>query len=226
MSQNAPRLNLVLADAELLLVPERLRRHPAIVRHARRRGKRPGEMLLDSSYHHAASKIGRPDIVHVCLLNAMDSILNRMGLLRVYVHTIEDRVIEVDPSTRVPRNYNRFVGLMESLLVKGCVPEGLCLLKVRRESLGELIERIGAGEGEVFVMHEGGEPVQPRTLGRILTGLSRPTVIIGAFPHGDFRSSVPWRKISLYREPLMAWTVVNEVITNFEAATPMGKAFL
>jgi len=219
-------LHLVLADAELLLVPERLRNHPVIRRYAKRRGKNPAEVLLDSSYHHTVSKIGRPDIVHVCLLNAMDSILNRMGLLRVYVHTIENVVIEIDPSTRVPRNYNRFVGLMESLLLKGCVPKGLCLLKVKRESLGELIERIGADEGEVFVMHEGGRRLSPRTLGDMLSGFKNPVVIVGAFPHGDFRSPIPWRKISLYHEPLMAWTVVNEVITNFEAATFEREEFL
>jgi len=68
------------------------------------------------------------------------------------------------------------------------------------------------------VMHEEGELIKPRDFGRVLAELENPLVIIGGFPHGDFRSKVEGRKVSLYREPLMAWTIVNEVLVNFESA--------
>ncbi len=207
-------LHLILADSELLLVPRRLWNHPAIVRYARRTGKKPGEILMDSSYHHSASGIGRPDIVHVCLLNALESILNKEGMLRVYVHTIEDKVIRVDPSTRIPRNYNRFVGLIEKLFLEGCVPKDKCLLRIENQSLQGLVGSIKSSN--VLVMHEKGEPIKLGDLEKMMDPHREPVVIVGAFPHGDFRSPIHWRKLSVYSKPLMAWTVVNEVITNAE----------
>ncbi|NJE75688.1 16S rRNA methyltransferase [Thermococcus sp. ES12] len=214
-------LHLVIADAELELVPRPIRDHPAVVNHAKRRGKKPEEVLLDSTYHHAALKKlpdgerrGRPDIVHICLLNALESIANKEGKLRVYVHTRNDEVIYIKPETRIPRNYNRFVGLMESLFRDLAVPKNLELLRMEEKSLVELVEEINP-DG-IFVMHEDGKAMKPSEFGKILSGLRNPVVIVGGFPHGDFRSETPWERISLYDAPLMAWAVVNEVIISFE----------
>ncbi|WP_297478683.1 16S rRNA methyltransferase [Thermococcus sp.] len=214
-------LHLVIADSELELVPKSIVEHPAVVNYARRRGKKPEEVILDSSYHHSALKKledgdrrGRPDIVHICLLNALESIANREGKLRVYVHTRNDEVIYIKPETRLPRNYNRFLGLMESLFKRGVVPKDLGLLRLEEKTLEELIGEIDPDE--VFVMHERGELIRPRDFGKTLAELKNPLVIVGGFPHGDFRSPVEGRKVSLYHEPLMAWTVVNEVLVNFE----------
>ncbi|AJC72597.1 16S rRNA methyltransferase [Thermococcus guaymasensis DSM 11113] len=216
-------LHLAIADSELELVPKSIVEHPAVVNYARRRGKKPEEVILDSSYHHSAlrkledgERRGRPDIVHICLLNALESIANKEGLLRVYVHTRNDEVIYVKPETRLPRNYNRFLGLMESLFKNRVVPKDLELLRIEEKTLNELVEEIGPDE--VFVMHEGGEFMKPRDFGKVLVELENPLVIVGGFPHGDFRSQVKGKKVSLYREPLMAWTVVNEVLVNFEAS--------
>ncbi|ASJ08949.1 16S rRNA methyltransferase [Thermococcus siculi] len=218
-------LHLVIAEAELELVPKSIADHSSVVNYARRRGKKPEEVLLDSTYHHPALKKledgerrGRPDIVHICLLNALESIANREGLLRVYVHTRNDEVIYVKPETRIPRNYNRFVGLMESLFKNRVVPRDLELLRMEEKSLGELVEEIEPDE--VFVMSEGGTPTKPRDFGETLRSLENPLVIVGGFPHGDFKSEIPWNKISIYKAPLMAWTVVNEIIINFEHWVP------
>ena len=216
-------LHLVIADSELELVPESIADHPAVVNYARRRGKKPEEVILEGSYHHSAlrkledgERRGRPDIVHICLLNALESIANKEGKLRVYVHTRNDEVIYVKPETRLPRNYNRFLGLMESLFKNRVVPKDLALLRIEEKTLNELVEEIAPDE--VFVMHEEGELIKPRDFGRVLAELENPLVIIGGFPHSDFRSKVEGRKVSLYREPLMAWTIVNEVLVNFESA--------
>ncbi|WP_456366196.1 16S rRNA methyltransferase [Thermococcus sp.] len=215
-------LHLILAEAELEPVPPAIASHPAVLRHARRRGKKPTSILLDSTYHHAAlrnlpdgDRRGRPDIVHVSLLNALESIANREGLLRVYVHTRNDEVIHIKGETRIPRNYNRFVGLIEDLFSKGAVPRGLELLRIERMGLRELVEEI---EGRTFVMYESGRIMTPRELGEALSREEDPVVIVGAFPHGDFRGEVPGERVSIYGEPLMTWTVVNEVISNFEGA--------
>jgi len=47
-------LTLMLAEAEVELMPPELTRHPAVIAHARQRKKHPTQILLDSNYHHAA----------------------------------------------------------------------------------------------------------------------------------------------------------------------------
>ncbi|VDN05222.1 unnamed protein product [Thelazia callipaeda] len=75
----------------------------------------------------------RPDILHQCLLMLLDSPLNRAGLLRVYVHTANNVLIEINPQTRLPRTFDRFCGLMVQLLHKLSIRaanDSLQLLKV------------------------------------------------------------------------------------------------
>jgi len=125
-------IHLVLVDSELELVPEPLWGHPAIVRRARLRKKKPNRLILDSSFDHSAIRVkypdevdrrGRPDIVFHFLINALHSILNMEGHLRVYVHTRNDELIYVDPRTRIPKAYHRFIGLMEALFNNRVVPD-------------------------------------------------------------------------------------------------------
>lgn len=216
-------LHLIIADSELELVPKKLRNHPIIINYAKKRNKRPEDILLDSTYHHSVLKSlkdgerrGRPDIVHLCLINALESILNKEGKLRVYVHTRNNEVIYIKPETRLPRNYNRFVGLMESLFKNKVVPEDLALLRIEEKTLSKLIQEITPDA--VFIMHEEGKFMVPKEFGKKLTKYTSPVVIVGGFPHGDFLSDIKGEKVSIYREPLMAWTVVNEVIVSYETS--------
>ena len=50
-------------------------------------------------------KRGRPDIVHLCLLEALESPLNKNKILSVYVHTYDNKIIYINPEVRLPRNY-------------------------------------------------------------------------------------------------------------------------
>ena len=61
-------LTIVIAEAELELVPEEALNERCVIESAKKRGKKPEEILLDSSYHHKAEicrsgRRGRPDIV-------------------------------------------------------------------------------------------------------------------------------------------------------------------
>jgi rRNA small subunit pseudouridine methyltransferase Nep1 len=51
----------------------------------------------------------------------MDSPLNRSGLLRVFVHTQKNVLIEISPQTRIPRTFDRFCGLMSKQGLRGAV---------------------------------------------------------------------------------------------------------
>ena len=64
-------------------------------------------------------KRGRPDITHICLLNGLGSPLNKSGNLKIYVHTIHNRIFDINSEIRIARNYNRFKGLIGNLLLDG-----------------------------------------------------------------------------------------------------------
>jgi hypothetical protein len=77
--------------------------------------------VLDAYFHQDLVKTlpegerrGRPDIVHNCLSLCQNSIPNRKGVLRVYVHTRDDKVIEVEPEVDIPPNYIKFLDLTQS----------------------------------------------------------------------------------------------------------------
>jgi len=228
----AEPLTLVIAEAALELVPREIWHHELIKKHARKRGKKPWEIVLDKSLHYRAMlslpqhhKRGRPDIVHVCLLEALGSPLNKRGLLRVYVHTIDNRVISVDPSTRIPRHYYRFVGLMEQLLTEGRIPPNSDkpLMKCTRMTFPELLNELGI---ELSVlMHERGERVKLDDLGSWIASEMvkgrRVAVVVGGFPHGDFNEDVlnaVSRRVSIFDEVLDSWVVTSRILAAVELA--------
>lgn len=42
----------------------------------------------------------------------LDSPLNRVGMLQVYIHTEKNVLIEINPHVRIPRTFKRFCGLI------------------------------------------------------------------------------------------------------------------
>ena len=221
-------LHLVLAEAALETVPKAIRGHPAV-----RRGKRPCEILLDRSYHHSAmrklpmaEKRGRPDITHICLLEALGSPLNREGLLRVYVQTVGGYIIYVNPEVRLPRNYDRFVGLMEQLFKTGSVPPGAeeWLLKIRKGGLRDLVEEVEPTLVAAFSTE--GEPKTMAEVCHILAEEEKPMVLVGAFPRGSFTSETEAlidRRFRIDPEVLEAWVVVSRLVYQYEVEIGLPK---
>jgi rRNA small subunit pseudouridine methyltransferase Nep1 len=132
-------------------VPREIARHAAVQNHARRLGLKPSEVLLDRSYHHAAmgklqdnNKRGRPDIVHFALMEALGTPLFVKGMLRVYVHTTDDRLIAIADNLRIPKSYFRFEGLMVGLYRDGTVKteEGAVLMAISEGTLADLLDSI------------------------------------------------------------------------------------
>lgn len=217
-------LNLIIADAEVEQMPRELASHPNISWLAKRRGKQPTEIILNSSAHYEAmrgladgDRRGRPDIAHMCLLLALDTPLNREGLLRTYVHTRHDQLITIDPSSRLPRVQNRFEGLLEQLFLVGAAPPEKPLLKLQRRTLRELVEWLKSRR--VITFSDGGKR---RSIGEVYAGLSREDdacIIVGGFPKGDFLSnvgSISDEMVSIDPEQLTAPTVVARAIYAYE----------
>lgn len=220
-------LNLVLADAELERIPQRVTGHQQVVTSAQRAGLTPARMLLDSSLHYAAlrdlpdgERRGRPDLVHFFLLTVLESIANKEGKVRVFVHTRNDEVITVEPKTRLIRNYNRFCGLIQQLLATGSLntPEPLLTLE-RKTTLRELVDRLAPDRTIVF--DPAGAATEPSQLFTAADAEKDIVALIGGFPSGDYRSPVPSKaeRVSIHPEALTVWTVAAEVLAAYRATT-------
>ncbi|HIQ03960.1 MAG TPA: 16S rRNA methyltransferase [Desulfurococcales archaeon] len=215
------KVRIVLVESALELVPREIINHPAVVKNARRRGKRPSEVLLDVSIHYAAMKNlpnrfkrGRPDIVHISLLNALSSPLNIEGYLEFYIHTIQDQVIFVNPKMRPPRDYRRFIGLMEQLLVTGKVPPDSDepLMYIKTLTVKDLVKKLNIKH--VILLSEKGELVTPDEVASLAIR-GDTAIFIGGFAHGDFGREVyevASDILAIYPKPLDAWIVVSRII--------------
>lgn len=215
------KYRLLLVESSLELIPKSIWNHPIILKNAKRRRKKPEEIILDVSIHYHAiknlsnrSKRGRPDIVHFSLLLALNSPLNLEGFLETYVHTLDDQIIFIDSSVRLPKNYNRFIGLMEQLLKVGKIPpnEEKPLLYVKTMNLKDFIEKLSPRKTILF--SERGEKVKLKELPKIVS--LGDAILIGGFPHGDFNKTtydVADEIYSIYEgRSLETWTILSRVL--------------
>jgi rRNA small subunit pseudouridine methyltransferase Nep1 len=222
-------LTLILVESALETVPEKLWTHLSVQRYAKLHGKPPQFVVLDRSYHHAAmkrleqsEKRGRPDIVHFTLLEALGSPLNNEGILNVYVHTINDYVITVNPEARLPRNCNRFVSLIEQLFMRGRVPPEKTekvLLSLKQKTLPQLVREIKPSY--VLAFSRLGKPCTVEEAVSKLSVEKRPVVIVGGFPHGHFLETTVRLAndvVSIDPEMLETWTVTSRIIYEYERA--------
>lgn len=223
-------LILVLADAELELVPKEFQNHPSVIRNAKKRRKSPSKILLDSSLHRfafedeaEALRRGRPDIVQFFLTLCLDSIANAEGNLTTLVHTRNNELIEISPDTRPPKSYNRFVGLMEDLFEKGAVPERKPLMTMTRDVTLERVLKKHEPETTICLSPDG-EQVDPAVM---FEDVRRPVAcIIGGFPEGDYSS--PARDfsdqvISISPHLLKVWTVASNILVSYNQSEKTYK---
>jgi rRNA small subunit pseudouridine methyltransferase Nep1 len=213
-------INIVIGEAALETVPEEIADHPAVKKPAERRGKNPIGTLLDISYHYTAMKKlnnwdsrGRPDITFISLLNLLESPLNKEGRVRVYVHTLNNYALFIDPEINLPRNYSRFQGLMEQLFETGRVPpNGRPLITLGRGTLKDLIAKIGPSR--TFFMTEKGRITRGEEFGCKIVREERPAIVIGGFQKGEFSREelgLADERVSLYKDPLDAWIIASMV---------------
>ncbi len=217
-------LTVILAEAEVELVPEEVAGHPAVRISAKDQNRRPTEILLDQNVHWQAIKQlqdgarrGRPDILQMTLLTLLESPLNKKGELSVVVHTRNNELIRVKPDTRLPRGEARFQGLFAKVLRDGRSHDKDALVWV--EGVGEpaaVLQK--AAKGPVVRLDEAGNTATPAQLasrGRDLT------IVLGCFPSGGF--STAWKTavpdvVSIWPEPLVAWAVAAEIVAGCRAA--------
>lgn len=217
-------LTILLTDTELELIPKDMQDDYSIRIHAKKRKKAPHRIILDSNFMHTAidrfypgesTRRGRPDIVYLFLSVVMESILNKKGELKVWIHTRNNRIIEVAPDVRLPKSYNRFIGLIEDLYEKGEIRSNeKLLLKVHNGDVRKLLELSGSRNLKIF---------SPKGEKTSLNSFFDPTdrdqsVMVGGFSEGDFRSDVYslGDSCSIFGDELTIWSVAMEAIAQYE----------
>jgi len=216
-------LILVFVECGLELIPRNIRDHPSVKKNLSSRIY--SSQLLDNSLHFSAmkklknrEKRGRPDIIHNCLLNALGSPLNKNGNLKIYIHTINNKIYEFNSEIRIARNYNRFKGLMAKLLIDGSIETENSKLII--QFAGNLNQLINTFENpELSILSSKGKLINDLKQ-LFIEDISKTYVtIIGGFQKGSFSpniSNLSKNFISISQYPLDAWVVTNRIITYYE----------
>jgi rRNA small subunit pseudouridine methyltransferase Nep1 len=216
-------LSLILAESSLELVPKEIQQHPAVLSHAKKLGKKPSEILLDNSWDYAAMKgikneikRGRPDLLHLCLLQSCSIPLYHEDKIRIYIHTIGDKVITVGQNVRLPKSYHRFLGLIEKLYKeKSIKAENETLLELKEMSLPQLIDKISPKQ--VIGLSTEGES---STYSDVVAKLDDDScLVVGGFQKGHFFDSTKNRfdkSFKVDRESLDAHVVIGRTLYEYE----------
>lgn len=216
-------MNVILAESELELVPDELLKHPMVKKYADSRGKPPGKCLLDANYCYEAvlglddgSTRGKPEILHMCLLTALESILNKDNKLKLWIHTRNNEIINIDPKARVPRAYVRFVELMEQLFAEKRVPPENPLMVLKKGSLKSLVDDINPPKAVLF--SQNGKLTHMKSVADDLKKSKNPLVVIGGFSDRDYSPETLRlfkSKVSLSEQQLAPWSVLAAVLYMF-----------
>jgi rRNA small subunit pseudouridine methyltransferase Nep1 len=162
-----------------------------------------------------SSKRGRPDLVHSTLLSITATPLYEDRVVKLFVHTLNDVVLEIRAGTRLPKSYFLFRNLIEKALVDKSSTD---LVRVYESSLASLVRHV-IRPGYVVGLSVQGRPVPLEEMVKTLHDKRNPVVLIGGFPRGHF--SIATLKIldnlvRIHERPLQAQTVACRLIYEYE----------
>ena len=183
-------ISLILAESSLELVPSELKHHPSVISHARKLDKHPSEILLDNSWHFAAMKgignemkRGRPDLVHFSILEATTIPLYLQNKMKLYVHTLDDKVISFGKNVHIPKSYHRFAGVIEKLYQeKKITTKDDVLLEIDEKTFPELLDEINPSK--IFGFSTKGANSTYEKIAKDMPDDS--CIVIGGFQKGHF----------------------------------------
>ncbi len=216
-------ISLILVESSLELIPKELQQHPAVLAHAKKLGKKPSEVLLDNSWDFAAMKgikneikRGRPDLIHLCLLQSCGIPLYHQNKIRIYIHTINDKVIFVGENVHLPKSFHRFLGLIEKLFKEKTIKaENYTLLELKDMSFSQLIDKINPKQ--VIGLSTQGES---STYSDVVSKLDdNSCLVVGGFQKGHFSDSIKNRFDKSFKvdtESLDAHIVIARTLYEYE----------
>jgi len=195
-------ISLILSESSLELVPSELKHHPSVISHARKLGKYPSEILLDNSWHFAAMKgienemkRGRPDLVHFSILEATTIPLYLQNKMKLYVHTLDDKVISFGKNVHIPKSYHRFEGVIEKLYQeKEITTKDDVLLEIKEKTFSELLDEINPSK--VFGFSTKGIKSTYEKIAKEIPDDA--CIVIGGFQKGHFSNTIENKITDLY----------------------------
>ena len=195
-------ISLVLTESSLELIPSELEHHPSVISHARKLGKHPSEILLDNSWHFAAMKEienemkrGRPDLVHFSILEATTIPLYLQNKIKLYVHTLDDKVISFGKNVHIPKSYHRFAGVIEKLYQeKEITTKDDILLEIEEKTFSELLDEINPSK--VLGFSTKGDNSTYEKIAKDIPDDA--CIVIGGFQKGHFSNSIENKITDLY----------------------------
>ena len=196
-------ISLIISESSLELVPSELKHHPSVISHARKLGKYPSEILLDNSWHFAAMKgienelkRGRPDLVHFSILEATTIPLYLQNKMKLFIHTLDDKVISFGKNVHIPKSYHRFEGVIEKLYQEKEITtkDDDLLLKIEEKTFSQLIDEINPSKVIGFSTQG-----TKSTYEKIAKEISDDTcIVLGGFQKGHFSNSIENKMTDLY----------------------------
>ncbi|MGI0078405.1 MAG: hypothetical protein ACRECH_02165 [Nitrososphaerales archaeon] len=221
---------MVLEEASLEILPGRLRAHVSAKRVQQIFGVNPEMQILDSNFHRSAmsslkdlEKRGRPDVVHLALLDATSTPLFSQGKVKITIHTRTGSLITLKTGTRPPRTLQRFCGVAAKILSSEIEEKELNLFDVTHKvSFEELLSSFRV-QKTVALTKLGAY----RMLDEVIQGLhqsKRTAWIVGGFAHGHFRPEVTESSdeiISISNESLAAHVVTARLCYELERSLGM-----
>ena len=216
-------ISLVLSESSLELVPYALQDHPSVISHARKLGKHPSEILLDNSWHFAAMKgienemkRGRPDLVHFSILEATTIPLYLQNKIKIYIHTVNDKVIYFGQNVHIPKSYHRFEGVIEKLYQeKKLMASNQTLLEIKDKTFSELLDEINPSK--VIGFSTKGKSNSYETIASEISDNS--CIVVGGFQKGHFSDFVENKITELYSigdESFEGHVVVARLLYEYE----------
>ncbi len=216
-------LILILVECGLELIPKHLRDYPSVKKNLS--SKIYSSQLLDNALHHSAmkklensEKRGRPDITHLCLLNALGSPLNKTGNLKLFIHTVNNRIFEFNSEIRIARNYNRFKGLMAKLLIdNGIIVNGNQLISQFKGNISNLVNTFKSPE--ISLLSSKGKLIKEYNQLFKEDSSKNIVCIIGGFQKRTYSGEIlklSKNVISLSKYSLDAWVVMSKIINFYE----------
>ncbi|MCG3221617.1 MAG: hypothetical protein H7641_09590 [Candidatus Heimdallarchaeota archaeon] len=219
-------LTILLAEAAIEPFPEELLKDIKVRQYLSKLKKSADEVLLDMSYHsHLVEKLpdaekrGRPDIAHFALLSCFGSILARDHRLNVIIHTYHDKIIHLHPDIRLPKNIERFNGLLIQLFKEEQVPpeSQKPLMTLSDSSLSNLVNELRNKHDLVIEFSVKGEQMSSSEYSELIHNATNPLLIFGAYPQGKLRGLTDGlvdRKIAIYEEGLDLFAVISQILAS------------
>lgn len=135
-------------------------------------------------------KRGRPDIAHFALMEALSTPLFMNMMLKVYVHTINDKIIAIADNLRIPKSYFRFERLMVSLFRDNVIKsnEGTILMELSDGTFAELIDMIKPNM--VIGLSTVGVQSKAQKVAENARSVDHSSLVIGGFAKGHFSENV------------------------------------